>query len=205
MRYLVDDAFSELAKRWLPILNAFDEANVDVGFELHPSEDLHDGVSFERFLSHVGHHPRAAILFDPSHLHLQHIDYLGFIDCYHERIRAFHVKDAEFQHSAKTGVYGGYLDWTERAGRFRSLGDGQIDFKRIFSKLIQYDYGGWAVLEWECCLKDSELGAQEGARFIQDHMFSKTQKSFDDFSANKKDSARNAKILGLDQLHTNIR
>jgi sugar phosphate isomerase/epimerase len=181
-RGLVEEAFAELGKRWRPILDAFDEAGVDLCFELHPGEDLHDGVTFERFLESVGQHPRANILYDPSHFALQQLDYLAFIDIYHERIRAFHVKDAEFHPTGRSGVYGGYQDWIERPGRFRSLGDGQIDFKRVFSKFAQYDFPGWAVLEWECCLKNSDDGAREGALFIRDHIIRVTDRAFDDFA-----------------------
>jgi len=194
---LIDEAFNELGKRWLPILQAFDEVDVDVCFELHPAEDLHDGVTFDRFLSVVGDHPRANILFDPSHMVLQQMDYLGFIDIYYERIRAFHVKDAEFRPSALSGVYGGYQDWIDRPGRFRSLGDGQVDFGQIFSKLAQYDYPGWAVLEWECCIKDSEAGAAEGAPFIRKHIIRVTDRAFDDFAGAGADSEANRKVLGL--------
>ncbi len=179
---LVEETFAELGKRWRPILDAFDEAGVDVCFELHPGEDLHDGVTFERFLGAVGQHRRANILYDPSHFVLQQLDYLAFIDIYHEHIRAFHVKDAEFHPNGRSGVYGGYQDWLERPGRFRSLGDGQIDFKRVFSKFAQYDYPGWAVLEWECCLKHPEDGAREGAVFIRDHIIRVTDRAFDDFA-----------------------
>jgi sugar phosphate isomerase/epimerase len=179
---LVKETFAELGKRWRPILDAFDEAGVDVCFELHPGEDLHDGVTFERFLDAVGQHRRANILYDPSHFVLQQLDYLAFIDIYHERIRAFHVKDAEFHPSGRSGVYGGYQEWIDRPGRFRSLGDGQIDFKRVFSKFAQYDYPGWAVLEWECCLKHPEDGAREGAAFIRDHIIRVTDRAFDDFA-----------------------
>lgn len=181
-RGVVAETFAELGKRWRPILDAFDEAGVDVCFELHPGEDLHDGVTFERFLDAVGQHPRANILYDPSHFVLQQLDYLAFIDVYHERIRAFHVKDAEFHPTGRSGVYGGYQDWLDRPGRFRSLGDGQIDFRRVFSKFAQYDYPGWAVLEWECCLKHPEDGAREGAIFIRDHIIRVTERAFDDFA-----------------------
>jgi sugar phosphate isomerase/epimerase len=196
---LVEAGFTELAKRWLPILDAFDVAGVDICYELHPGEDLHDGETFERFLAAVGQHRRANILFDPSHMLLQHLDYLAFIDIYHERIKAFHVKDAEFQKNGRSGVYGGYQDWLERPGRFRSLGDGQIDFKAIFSKFAQYDYDGWAVLEWECCLKHPEDGASEGAAFIREHMIRKTDRAFDDFAGVTADPDLNRMILGLDK------
>ncbi|PCJ56152.1 MAG: AP endonuclease [Planctomycetota bacterium] len=195
---LVEDGFKELAKRWLPILNTFDEAGVDVCYEVHPGEDLHDGVTFERFLEATGNHKRVNILYDPSHFILQQLDYLQYIDIYHERIKAFHVKDAEFNPNGRSGVYGGYQEWQDRAGRFRSLGDGQINFKSIFSKLSQYDFEGWAVLEWECCLKDPEQGATEGAKFINDHIITTTEKSFDDFAGGEADDELNKKILGLD-------
>jgi sugar phosphate isomerase/epimerase len=196
---LVEAGFKELAKRWRPILDAFDEAGVDVAFEIHPGEDLHDGATFERFLEAVGNHPRANILYDPSHFLLQQLDYAAFIDLYHERIKAFHVKDAEFRPSGRSGVYGGYQNWVDRPGRFRSPGDGQIDFKRIFSKFAQYNYEGWAVLEWECALKHPEDGAREGAPFIRSHMIRKTTHAFDDFAAGTTDPKTHARILGLEQ------
>lgn len=194
---LVEDGFTELAKRWLPILNAFDEAGVDVCYEIHPGEDIHDGITYEMFLEKVNNHERACILYDPSHFLLQCMDYLSFIDHYHERIRMFHVKDAEFNPSGKQGVYGGYQNWVDRAGRFRSLGDGQVDFKAVFSKLSTYDFEGWAVMEWECALKNSNDGAKEGAVFIKDHIIKVTDKAFDDFASVAVDKELNRQILGL--------
>ena len=195
---LIDEAFRELGKRWRPILDAFDEAGVDVCYEIHPGEDLHDGVTFERFLDNVGDHPRANILYDPSHLLLQQMDYVGFIDVYHDRIKAFHVKDAEYHASARSGVYGGYQNWIDRPGRFRSPGDGQIEFRRIFSKFAQYDYPGWAVLEWECCLKHREDGAREGAAFIKDHIIRVTEHAFDDFANVEGGADLSRAVLGLE-------
>lgn len=194
---LVAEGFRELASRWLPILDAFEEAGVDLCYEIHPGEDLHDGVSFERFLMAVNGHPRANILYDPSHFVLQQLDYLGFIDVYRDRIRMFHVKDAEFVPSARAGVYGGYADWIDRPGRFRSLGDGKVDFRGIFSKMAQYDFPGWAVLEWECCLKHPEDGAREGAAFITNHIIRVTDKNFDDFAGVETNTRRNRAILGI--------
>ncbi len=194
---LVEEGFKELAKRWLPILDEFDNCGVDVCYEIHPGEDLHDGITYEMFLDKVNNHKRACLLYDPSHFVLQCLNYLEYIDNYHSRIRAFHVKDAEFNPTGKQGVYGGYQSWLNRAGRFRSLGDGQVDFKSIFSKLAAYDYPGWAVLEWECCLKDAEVGAKEGAAFIQKHIIPVTDKAFDDFAGTVKDDKLISSVLGI--------
>ena len=193
----METAFDELARRWHPILDAFDEVGVDIGFEIHPGEDLHDGITFEMFLERVNNHPRCNILYDPSHLILQQLDYLAFMDEYKDRIKLVHIKDAEFNATAKQGVYGGYQSWIDRAGRFRSIGDGQVDFKGIFSKLAVNDFDGWAVLEWECCLKHQEDGAREGAEFIRDHIIRVTDKAFDDFADSGVDEEGNKKILGI--------
>ena len=194
---LIEEAFAELGRRWRPILDAFDEAGVDICYEIHAGGDLPAGATFERFLDEVGGHARANLLYDPSHFVLQQLDYLDYIDRYHERIRAFHVKDAEFRPNGRSGVYGGYQSWVDRPGRFRSPGDGQVDFKAIFSKLAQYDFPGWAVLEWECALKHPEDGAREGATFIRDHIIGVTERAFDDFAASGVDAAQNRRLLGL--------
>ena len=194
---LIETAFDELAKRWKPILDLYEDAGVDLCFELHPGEDLHDGVSFEMFLDRLGGHKRCNILYDPSHYVLQQLDYLEFIDIYHQQIKMFHVKDAEFRPSGRQGVYGGYQPWIERAGRFRSLGDGQVDFRAIFSKLAQYDFPGWAVLEWECCIKNSEQGAKEGAPFIAQHIIQTAERAFDDFAKSGADMEANRRMLGI--------
>ncbi len=194
---LIEEAFAELANRWKPILDVYDENGVDVGYEIHPGEDVFDGATFEMFLERLGGHSRCQINYDPSHFVLQQLDYLAFIDIYHERICAFHVKDAEFNPDGRQGVYSGYQSWTNRAGRFRSLGDGHVDFSGIFSKLAQYNYDSWAVLEWECCLKHPEDGAAEGAPFIKEHIIRVTEKAFDDFAGGETDQNQIRQMLGI--------
>ena len=194
---LVEEAFNELANRWIPILNAFDQSGINLCYEIHPGEDLHDGISFEMFLEKVNNHPRCNMLYDPSHFVLQHLNYLEHIDIYHEKLKMFHVKDAELNPTGKQGVYGGFQSWIDRAGRFRSLGDGQVDFKSIFSKLSQYNFNGWAVLEWECCIKSPQQGAEEGSKFISDHIIDVTEKAFDDFADSGMDQETNKKLLGI--------
>jgi sugar phosphate isomerase/epimerase len=149
------------------------------------------------FLERVDNHPRCCINYDPSHFVLQQLDYVDFIDIYHERIYAFHVKDAEFNPTGRQGVYSGFQGWVGRAGRFRSLGDGQVDFGAIFSKLAQYDYDRWPVLEWECALKHPEQGAAEGAPFIASHIIRVTEHAFDDFAGGATDVKANRRALGI--------
>jgi len=195
---LVETAFDELANRWRPILDHADSCGVDVCYEIHPGEDLHDGVTFEMFLERLNGHTRCNMLYDPSHYVLQALDYLDNIDIYHERIRMFHVKDAELNPTGRQGVYSGYQNWVDRAGRFRSLGDGQVDFSAIFSMLSGYDFDGWAVVEWECCLKHPEDGAREGAAFVSDHIIRVTERAFDDFADGGADEAANRRMLGIE-------
>jgi sugar phosphate isomerase/epimerase len=195
---LVEEGFAELARLWEPVLRAAEEYGIDVAYEIHPGEDLHDGVSFERFLEATGNHGRVNILYDPSHFVLQCMDYIGYIKTYAPYIKAFHVKDAEFVSSPRQGVYGGYSSWKDRAGRFRSLGDGDVDFKKVFTALTEIGYDSWAVLEWECCIKDFRQGAREGAPFIRSMIIETAEKAFDDFAGGDGDREKNRRILGLD-------
>lgn len=194
---LVEAGFDELARRWKPLLDHADACGVDVCYEIHPGEDLHDGDSYEMFLERTGNHARACMLYDPSHYVLQCLDYLDNLDIYRDRIRMFHVKDAEFNPTGCKGVYGGFQGWVNRAGRFRSLGDGQVDFGAVFSKLTAHDFAGWAVVEWECCLKHPEDGAREGAAFVKNHIIRVTERAFDDFADGGTDDAANRRMLGL--------
>lgn len=194
---LVEQGFKALSELWKPVLDAAEEHGVDLAFEIHPGEDVHDGASFERFLKAAGGNERINILYDPSHFVLQCLDYIEFIKIYGPRIKAFHVKDAEFNPTGRQGVYGGYSGWQDRAGRFRSLGDGQVDFKKVFTALTEVGYDSWAVLEWECCVKDAAQGAREGAPFIRDMIIEPAQKAFDDFAGGGADEGTNKKILGI--------
>lgn len=194
---LIDESFRELHSRWRPLLDLARDKGQSLSYELHPGSDLFDGATFERFLDVSDNHPAACICYDPSHFLLQQLDYLAFVELYGERIKSFHVKDAEFQPSGRVGVYGGYASWAGRAGRFRSLGDGQVNFNRLFTLLTEAGYDGWAVLEWECCVKSPEQGAAEGAPFITRHLIETTEIAFDDFAGAETDTKRNRRILGL--------
>ncbi len=194
---LIDEAFQELARRWKPLLDAAANKGITFGFELHPGSDLCDGATFTRFLDLLSGHPAVGITYDASHFLLQQLDYLGFIRLFGERISAFHVKDAEFRPDGMTGLYGGFNDWSSRAGRFRSLGDGQVDFKQVFSLLTEVGYRGWAILEWECVVKSAQQGAAEGAKFIEQLLIDKTEIAFDDFVGHQIDPEQCRQLLGI--------
>jgi len=194
---IIDEAFKELAKRWRPLLDLARDKGCVFGYELHPGSDIYDGATFEMFLEHTKNHPAACINYDPSHFLLQQLDYCAFIEIYAKRISGFHVKDAEFRPSGRVGVYGGYQSWAKRAGRFRSLGDGQVDFKRVFTLLTEAGYDGWAVVEWECAVKSPEQGAAEGAPFVARHIIEATKVAFDDFAGGGSDVKKNREMLGL--------
>lgn len=194
---LIEMAFKELHRRWKPVLDAARDNGITIAYELHPGSDVYDGATFEMFLDVADEHSAVCINYDPSHFLLQQLDYREFIQLYGDRIAAFHVKDAEYNPSGRVGVYGGYQSWAARAGRFRSLGDGQVDFTRVFTLLTEAGYTGWAVLEWECCVKSPEQGAAEGAPFIARHIIEATDVAFDDFAGGKSDDELNKKILGL--------
>jgi hypothetical protein len=72
-----------------------------------------------------------------------------------------------------------------------------VDFKGIFSKLAQYDYDGWATLEWECCLKNQEDGAREVVAFINAHIITVTDRIFDDFAGAPVSRAQIHGMLGI--------
>jgi sugar phosphate isomerase/epimerase len=195
---LVDTGFAELARIWRPLLDEADQNGIDICFEIHPMEDLFDGSTFELFLEKLDGHARCQINYDPSHLLKQGLDYLEFIDIYHERIKTCHIKDSEFRPNGRQGFLSGMQPWLKRAARDRSLGDGQTDFRSIFSKFTEYGFPGWAVYEWECCIKSPEQGAREGAEFIKRHIIETTTKVFDDFAGTITDQAANRAMLGLD-------
>ena len=209
---LVETAFEEHGRRWTPILDVAGELGVSVAFELHPGEDVHDGVTFDRFLTAVRNHKAVGINYDPSHFVLMGLDYVGFIHRYGQRITAYHVKDAELGHDdATAGFYGSFADWPKRLGRFRSLGDGQVDFEQIelaFAHSVQANAGIARVLEWECCLKGKRQGAREGAPFIKALLAGDTlplsgevqahqDGAFDDFAKTGIDKALCREVLGL--------
>ena len=142
---LIETAFDELARRWRPILDAFDEAGVDVCYETPSGR----GPVRRRHLRDVPRARRtttraATSTTTPRTSCCSSSTISTFIDIYHERIKAFHVKDAEFNPTGRQGVYSRLPALGEprrplplarrRAGRFRrrsSRSWPQYDYRRL--------------------------------------------------------------------------
>ena len=163
---LVEAAFDELAKRWRPILDAFDMPDVISVTRSIPAKTF-TTASPSRCSSNGSEIIRAAISCSTRATSCcsSSITWPTSISIT-SASRCFTSRTPSSIPAGGSGVYGGFQPWIDRAGRFRSLGDGQVDFRSIFSKLTQYGFDGWAVLEWECCIKSPEQGAAEGAPFI---------------------------------------
>ncbi len=183
----------------MPILDAFDAAGVDLCYEIHPGEDLHDGVTFERFLAATGNHPRCNILYDPSHFMLQQLDYIQFIDFYHERIKMFHVKDAEFNPTGRSGVYGGYQGWTDRAGTVPLARRRPDRLQRHLQPVRALRLSGLGGAGVGVLPEASRRTARARAwTSSTSHIIRTTDRAFDDFAGGSADEASNRRILGLD-------
>jgi sugar phosphate isomerase/epimerase len=194
---IVETAYKELARRWKPVLDFAQENGKTINFEIHPGCDIFDGATFDMFLDYSNGHPAACINYDPSHFVLQQLDLYEFIKVYGPRIKGCHVKDGEFRSSASQGVYSGMQPWGKRAGRFRTVGDGQVDFRRMFTLLTEAGFKGWAVLEWEDPVRDAEDAAKRCATIIRDNLIEVAAYAFDNFLDSGADEAANKRILGI--------
>ncbi|OGJ72152.1 hypothetical protein A2424_05950 [Candidatus Peribacteria bacterium RIFOXYC1_FULL_54_13] len=217
---LVTAAFNALAAAWRPVFEHGDEVGVAYAFELHPMEDLMDGSTFNRFKRHTGNRKSAKILLDLSHRKVAACPQDAmeqFIRNHAEDIAMFHVKDGEFIATAESDAYGSFLPWSERPGCFRSTGDGQIDYQRIFDLLgRELKLGLWATVEWEDCRgKGWTQGTREAVHFVnawlnQTPPPAKTMpeasgETFDDFvGGGEANPVLLAEILGIsvDQVNT---
>jgi sugar phosphate isomerase/epimerase len=217
---LVEAAMNHLASSWMPAFDHAKELGVKYCFELHPGEDLMDGTTFEMFLQYVKDHVACCILLDLSHFALAAMAkkaMLAYIKKFKDRIKMMHVKDGEFFSNENGGVYGGYLPWHKRQGRFRSLGDGQIDYQAVFD-LVGRELGLdlCSTVEWEDCAgKGWKQGVREGVDYVN-AWTNQTQEpqqtsaeahedgAFDDFAATDCDAVLIGELLGIPTQDVNV-
>jgi sugar phosphate isomerase/epimerase len=174
--------FDDFAKRFGPILDAFEKEDVNFGLEVHPTEIAYDIATAQRAIDAVKGHKRFGFNFDPSHLIYQGVDYVKFIRTFAQRIYHVHMKDAWFGHGDGTvGVFGGFTSWGDprRYWDFRSLGHGDVNFEEIIVALNDIQYRGPLSVEWEDIRMDREHGATEAAAFVRKVDFPPSAISFD--------------------------
>jgi len=179
---MVDAGYADFGKRWKPILNEFQKAGVKFALEVHPTEIAFDIVTAERALAAVDGHPAFGFNYDPSHLGYQGVDYVAFIERFHDRIFHVHMKDVAWAQTPRlSGVFGGHLTFGDarRFWDFRSLGRGNVDFERIIRALNRINYQGPLSVEWEDSGMDREHGAREACEFVKRLAFPPSNLAFD--------------------------
>ena len=177
-----EKGFKDFAKRWLPILDAFEKVDVNFALEVHPTEIAFDIASAQRALAAVGNHKRFGFNYDPSHLGYQGVDYVKFIRTFGKRIYHVHMKDVWWNHGdGSVGVFGGHTNFGDarRFWDFRSLGHGDIEFEDIIVALNDVGYKGPLSVEWEDIRMDRVHGGEEAAAFVRSVDFPTSNIAFD--------------------------
>jgi len=179
---MIQAGYDDFAKRWIPILDAYQEMGVKYALEVHPTEIAFDIETARRALGAVANHPAFGFNFDPSHLGYQGVDYVKFIYAFPDRIFHVHMKDATWGDGDGTiGTFGGHVDFGDnrRFWNFRSVGRGKVDFERIIRALNDIGYNGPLSVEWEDSGMDREMGAAESCAFVKKVDFSPSSLAFD--------------------------
>jgi sugar phosphate isomerase/epimerase len=174
--------FEDFAARWTPILDMFEEVDVNFALEVHPTEIAFDIASSQRAIDAVKGHARFGFNFDPSHLGYQGVDYVKFLRSFGPRIFNVHMKDVWWGKGDGTvGVFGGHTSFGDarRFWDFRSVGRGMIDFEGIIVALNDIRYAGPLSVEWEDSRMDRVHGATESAAFSRRLDFKPSARAFD--------------------------
>jgi sugar phosphate isomerase/epimerase len=174
--------YDDFAKRFIPILDAFDAVDVNFALEVHPTEIAFDIGSAHRALDAVKNHRRFGFNYDPSHLGYQGVDYVKFIREFKDRIYHCHMKDVWWGHgNGDVGVFGGHTDFGDprRYWDFRSIGHGDIQFEDIVVALNDIGYNGPLSIEWEDVRMDRVHGASESYRNVKSYDFTPSRLAFD--------------------------
>jgi len=178
---MIDAGFEDFAKRWIPILDVFDECGVDFCLEVHPTEIAFDFHTAEKAIEAVGGHKRFKFNFDPSHIQWQGVRPSTFIRAFKDRIGHVHMKDCAVTLDGRQGILGSMLPFgdSKRGWNFVSLGHGDVDFERIIRALNDIGYAGPLSVEWEDSGMDREHGAAEACQFVRRVDFPKSGQAFD--------------------------
>ena len=179
---MLEQGFTDFAKRWNPILDVFDECGVRFALEVHPTEIAFDIITARRALAAIGRRKAFGFNFDPSHLHWQMVDPVRFLKAFPDRIYHVHMKDAALTLDGESSILASHLNFGTpgRGWDFRSLGRGGVKFEEIIRMLNVLDYTGPLSVEWEDAMMNREAGAAEACRFVRSLDFPKSDRVFDE-------------------------
>ena len=180
---MIDQGYTDFARRWIPILDEFQKIGVKFALEAHPTEIAFDIHTAHLTLKALNYHPAFGFNFDPSHFGYQGVDYVRFIYEFSDRIFHVHMKDAYWSEvPMSVGVFGGHMTFGDnrRYWNFRSLGRGSINFENIIRALNDIGYKGPLSVEWEDSGMNREAGAAEACEYVKYIDFEPSDVAFDD-------------------------
>jgi sugar phosphate isomerase/epimerase len=167
---IFEKGFKLFAERWGEILDFFAAQGVKFAHEVHPQEQAYNIETTEKALKAVGGRKEFGFNFDPSHFVWQGIDPVVFIKKFGDRIYHCHAKDAELvkENLALAGnISTG--DWRRpgRGFRFRVVGWGAVEWKRIITALSEVGYDYVLSYEHEDPVMSREDGCEKCIQFLR--------------------------------------
>jgi sugar phosphate isomerase/epimerase len=166
---MIEAGYQDLADRWNPILDVFDEVGVRYALEVHPSEIAYDFWTAKRTLEALNHREAFGFNFDPSHLYWQMVDPAEFVHEFADRIYHMHVKEAVRVLNGRNGILSSHLLFGDhrRGWDFVSPGRGGVPFERVFRALNDVGYDGPLSIEWEDMGMNRDQGAPEALAMVR--------------------------------------
>lgn len=178
---VIQDGYDDFARRWNPIMDAFEDEGVKFALEVHPSEIAYDYWTTKATLDAVGRREAFGLNWDPSHMIWQGLDPAVFLADFADRIYHVHCKDTKTHFDGRNGRLSSHLPWGDvrRGWDFISAGLGDADFESYFRTLNQIGYQGPVSVEWEDPGMNRLSGAPLALKYAREHLFDLPETSFD--------------------------
>lgn len=118
---------------------------------------------------------KVGLLFDTGHIYVSDGDYMSLLNDHIDRVVHVHFKDVRKKQEDDSRAKGLTFQQAFLNGMFTVPGDGDLDFKPVFKKLVENNYKGWIVVEAE---QDPDKAnplemAQIARKYIDNNLISK--------------------------------